>query len=531
MRAGNEGFVVLFKFESFSSEIVSNFVAKKGTLKLMRPNRHGGLSRWLGLLALNLLASGCASMSGQGSYQTILIQTEPPGASIFVEGQNVGSTPQFVDVRRSRRPQVEIESGTQKLQYSLATSYRWSKSFGWNLIFFFYAPIGWGIDLLTGAAWEIDPSPPIPVTLSLADLRREKSKKSVTLIAVAPPKADSLSLSDAGGEALENVLRDKFVAEKSLARILPFRQTLPLFIDGDYEFDAGETSSRYRLYSGLKADLVYESQIERTASGWVLSSRARSTQSTKVTQGPVFELGHDETGSRLFGQDLGLEPWWSRILPNTIGVDFVTETVNVELGGKVYQLEPSQGREWWAQGLEYLGAINISSTPDWRRSFGSRWKFSAVPSFRVSRKDVKAKNLPPPTNGQFIEREPEFRRWSLWGGYGLEIGFLVRRHFFYFDLIPVFNWSEVSWRQNSQTVSATRTTITAQVELGYTYVFDSNWIIRLFSRTQGENAEVWRDAFSARLGQGYQPTAASGVVSGLTLGYRFEPAGYRHSKN
>uniref|UniRef100_UPI0037BFE19B hypothetical protein n=1 Tax=Klebsiella pneumoniae TaxID=573 RepID=UPI0037BFE19B len=115
-------------------------------------------------------------------------------------------------------------------------------------------------------------------------------------------------------------------------------------------------------------------------------------------------------------------------------------------------------------------------------------------------------------------------------GYGFELGYLFKRHYLYFDLIPVFNWSEISWRQGGRDRSATRTTVTAQVEVGYTYVFDSNWLFRVFSRSQGENAEIWSDAFVARLGDQYAPTTASMAVTGLTIGYRFDNDRFRASE-
>lgn len=522
-------------FEGVEFEIVSNLGTKKVTF-----GRMASLTVqtsclffvrlvWIRLALLIAIGglSGCASMSGQGSFQTVLVQSDPPGASVFVDGKKVGRTPEFIEVRRSRRPMIEIESATLRQTVPLDSNYRWSKSFGRNLVFLTYAPVGWVIDLFTGAAWEVESTAPIPVILSKADATQSRTKDRTVVVAIAPPQADSQSLSDAGGKALEKVLRLEPQGEKSPRQVLSYERTLPIFVDGDYEITSGEMSSRNRLYRLLKSDVVYESQIERVDSGWILRSWARETQSTRAHIGPTIALDHDETGPRVFGYGFGLQPWWSRILPNTFGIDWVSETVNVELAGGVYNLESTQGGEWWSRGLEYLSAINISSTPDWRRSFGSRWEFGAVPSFRVSRKEVRAKNLPPPTNGQFIERDPEFRRWSISGGYGLEIGYLFKRHYFYFDLIPVFNWSQVSWRQNSTTISATRTTMTAQVEFGYTYVFDSNWLLRLFSRSQGENIEVWRDAFSARLGDSYRPTNASGVVSGLTFAYRFDTAGYR----
>lgn len=467
------------------------------------------------------LLGGCASMTRDGSSQTTLIRTNPPGATIYLNGKAVGRTPELVEISRGYSPTIELATTGGKKEFELETRYRWGPSFGRNLVFLTYAPIAWLIDLMTGTAWDIRDSDPIPVSLSKADQETPKLVHEPPQSVVAPPRSSSVAMSDDGGRALERSLRETFRAKPGVGTVRSYDVTLPVFIEHDYEFGTSDVSAKRRLFKALDADYVYESFAEPDEDGWVLKSEVVEVRGTNRNKGPTLRLGRDTQGPRLLGVGFGLQPWWSRILPDTVGVDFVDEKVKLDVLGATYELKPVYGDEWWATGLRYISAINISSTPDRRREFLSRWEFSAVPSLSLSRKLVKIAGLPA-MPGQFVESEPEFERWRVAGGYGLEVGYLFGRHYVYFDLIPVFNWSQISWRQNGQNRQATRTGITGRTEIGYTYVFDSNWLMRIFSRSQGESNELWQDVVATRLGSSYAPTAAQAVVSGLTLGYRFD---------
>lgn len=472
------------------------------------------------------LFTGCASMTRDGSHQTVLIRSEPPGATIFFQGKNVGRTPELIEIERSIRPEIELNTATGKQEYELPTKYRWGKSFGRNFVFLTYAPIAWLVDFLTGTAWEVKDTDPIPIKLSKNDLGSPKPVHKPPHAVIAPPRSSSVTMSDEGGRALERSLRETYQAKPDSGLVRPYEETLPLFIEQEYEFGTSDVNSRRRLQKALKADTLYESFVEPDADGWLLKSEAHDVYEQTRKPGPTLRLGRDAAGPLVFGVGFGLKPWWARILPDTIGLDFVNEQMKLNLLGATYDLTPVHVEEWWATGLRYISAINISSTPDRRREFQSRWEFGAVPSLSFSRKTLKVSGLPP-SPGVFLETQPEFTRWSLAGGYGLEVGYLFGRHYVYFDVIPIFNWSQISWRQNAEDRHATRATISGRTEFGYSYVFDSNWVMKLFTRSQGENNELWQDVFIARLGSSYLPSAAQAIVTGITFGYRFDSDRYQ----
>jgi hypothetical protein len=467
------------------------------------------------LAALAMLLSGCASMSGEGSYQTTLIRTNPPGASIFVDGRRVGQTPEFVDVRRSHRPVIQIDTEKGREDFELPTKYRWSQSFARNLIFLIYAPVGWVIDLATGTAWDIRAATTIPVRLSKNDLSHPKVERQPPEIAIAPPRSSSIVMSDTAGRALEERLLETYSG--SSRRVRPYDQTLGTFLESGYEYRTMSEGARQRLLRDLKADYIVESTaVPNEDRSWNIQSEIREVTSGAVTAGPTLKLNREENE----------HAWLSRLMPNTLAVDFANESMHIQVAGASYALVPVNGEEWWAAGIRYFGAINVLSLPDRRREFGSRWELGAVPSLRFSRRLLKVSGLV--ANGSdFIEKDPQFARSSVSGGYGLEAGYLFGRHYLYMDFIPVFNWSEISWRQNMTDKTATRTSLSAQIEFGYTCVFDSNWFFRLFTKSQADNLEIWKDALTARLGDGYAPSETTGVISGLSIGYRFDFDRYR----
>lgn len=464
-------------------------------------------------------------MTGESARQMVLVRSNPPGASIYIDGARVGQTPELIELRRGRRPKIQIEESRGRREVELETRYRWGRSFGRGFVFLTYAPIAWLVDILTGTAWDAKEPDPFTVKLSASDLANPKASRRPPVAVIAPPRSSSAALSDSAGQALEKILGENESGERFQTR--PYQETLSTFVDGEYEYLTMDPSRRHRLLKELDADYVFESKIERLDDRWQVSSKGREIRGTAVRPGPSFTLSRDSLGPRVFGMGLGLRPWWSRILPDTVGLDFLNEAMSVEVQGATFALSPVYGDEWWARGVQYINAIHISSTPDRRREVGSRWEISAVPSFRLSRKTLKVTDLPSPQSGGFIERDPQFSRWAISGGYGLEVGYLIGRHYIYLDVIPVLNWSEITWRQNMKDQSATRVSMGATSELGYTYVFDSNWLIRIFSRSSAESIEVWQDALVARLGPEYTPAAASGIMSGFTIGYRFDVEGYR----
>ncbi len=467
------------------------------------------------LIALVLLASqsACTSLSHSSYRQVIRIEGPNPGDSVYINGERQGEAPGFFEVRRGFAPQVEIESKTGKRQVAVQTKYRWSRSFWSGWVFFGYAPVAWLTDIATGTAWDLE-----DVNLSSSPGLNVGNGK----IAIAPPRAESAEISDNAGSLLYDKLKEKYSAD----HVLNYRDTLLAFLENEYVYDihTADRGQSRRLYREVGADRIFESTVLEEDGQLVVASNELNIVTGEKKSGPKVKLSEAEVTRKLPGTSFKLgNSWWSRLVPNTLGVDIVDERLQIELAttGLVYELRPVHTEEWWATGLRYISSLNISSTPDRRREFGSKWIFSAVPALRLSRRDVKAVDLPIPP-GSFVERDPEFTRWIISGGYGLQIGYLSGRHYTFLDMIPTFSWNQVSWRQGGSYQSATRTAMGAQSEFGYTYIWGNSWLLKFFSRSQLEVTEVWKDALSSRLGSAQYPVSASTVLSGLTIAYQFD---------
>jgi hypothetical protein len=382
-------------------------------------------------------------------------------------------------------------------------------------VFFLYAPLAWITDLATGTAWDLD-------DVGADREGKDSASHRPRVIAVAPPRAESAEVSDNAGIRLYEKLKEI----SGEARVLNYQATLPKFLENDYVFDihSADRGQSRGLYRELGADRIYESTVTEENDQIFLKANELNVITGEKKAGPKILLSEAEVSRKIPGTSVNLgTAWWSRLMPNTLGIDVVDERLQIELAstGLVYELRPVKTEEWWATGLRYISSINISNTPDRRREFGSKWIFSAVPAIRVSRRNVKATDLPIPL-GSFVERDPEFTRWIVSGGYGLQIGYLSGRHYVYIDLIPTFSWNQVSWRQNSAFQSATRTAMGSQTEIGYNYIWGSDWLLKLFSRSQLEVTEVWKDALSARMGSTQYPVSASTLLSGFTIAYQFD---------
>ena len=74
-----------------------------------------------------LAAAGCATMAN-GTTQRIRVTSDPPGASVFLDGRPVGTTPtQITANRRNREPVIGIEKeGFQPVDYRLERREDWS---------------------------------------------------------------------------------------------------------------------------------------------------------------------------------------------------------------------------------------------------------------------------------------------------------------------------------------------------------------------------------------------------------------------
>ena len=107
-----------------------------------------------------MLTTSCASIL-TGSKRTVLFETEPSGAKVFVNGFEKGKTPVQLKVRADDR--IDFRLGDYKERVVVMDS-----KFNLVAILNGFGILGWGIDALTGSLKRVD-TKYIKVTLEKSD--------------------------------------------------------------------------------------------------------------------------------------------------------------------------------------------------------------------------------------------------------------------------------------------------------------------------------------------------------------------------
>lgn len=95
--------------------------------------------------------SSCATIFS-GSRQTVKIQSVPPGADIYVEGEKVGKTPADVELKRGFSPESVVlkKEGFENKEVSMHTTLNPVAIINLGSL------LGWGIDAATGAMMKYE---------------------------------------------------------------------------------------------------------------------------------------------------------------------------------------------------------------------------------------------------------------------------------------------------------------------------------------------------------------------------------------
>ena len=469
------------------------------------------INHCLFVFAASSLAA-CATVGETDLRQGVLVRTDPPGATVFVDGAAVARAPAYVAIRRGRAPTVEVATAAGRQTAKIETGYRWGRSFLGNACLVAGAPYGWAIDFATGAAWDAKDPAPISVRLSKAD--REAAART-PLAAIAPPKSDFLALSDDAGDQIQSALA------RSRARpregLLAYRTTLSVFLGNGWDFDGAPSDPR-TPYARLGVRYVYESDVE--THGDAVELKVRRVDVVNGASDPPFsiEMSAVDDWAKWYSE----RRWWANAIPNSLGVDFISERLDVSAsGGRTYALDRAPAPQWWEQGLQYVSAIELSSTPPRRAGRALRWTLDLVPSVLFSRLAVRAGDMPAPPGGSPNET---YLRLRIGAGYGAEGGLQLGRHYLYADLIPIVAWNQITWEESGKQRSTTIVGALLRFELGYSIFATSHLQFRLFTRAQTEDTSSWADALRDRL----PPGDAAGIqaqqtTAGLAVLYRFEP--------
>ena len=107
-----------------------------------------------------MLTTSCASIL-TGSKRTVLFETEPSGAKVFVNGFEKGKTPVQLKVRADDRIDFRLDDYKERVVVM-------DGKFNLVAILNGFGILGWGIDALTGSLKRVD-TKYIKVTLEKSD--------------------------------------------------------------------------------------------------------------------------------------------------------------------------------------------------------------------------------------------------------------------------------------------------------------------------------------------------------------------------
>jgi hypothetical protein len=461
------------------------------------------------------LSSGCATVGRDPFAQAVFVKTDPPGAQISVEGKEIATSPAYVLVPRKKEPEIVLSLDGETKTVKVPTKYRWSESFASNFWLYIAAPIGWGVDLLTGAAWNPEDPP-------LVSLRKPGDEATYPLpdpkrVAIEPPLANSQPLSDRAGHALEQVLQQEQAAQPYY-QLLPFDETLPQFIHRGSDFDArGSYDNERNLYARLHPDAIWRSKLSLEEGDYVLNAELQDVRTKEILDNTKVQFDSGGSLARTWAWAYDLLN-----LPNTLTVSNVNQGMTLERanGLQPIELRRANASSWVEQGLNYLSALSLTNIPTYRTGRPARWQLSAYPLVLISRKVLSARGAPD------LE-DREFYRWWASIGYGPELGYQVSRSYIYANFFVHFAWTEISWRDRNEDHSITKTFVSPAAEIGYLYSLTDNWSVRGFVSTITENADAWKAALTRSSNLIGGPNEFVGdtmnTTVGISFGYSFEP--------
>lgn len=102
-----------------------------------------------------LALPGCATLT-HGTSQSVEIRSAPHGASVLVDGRNVGVTPLKTDMKRGQPHVVQIEKPGY-LTESVMTTTKMNQATGWNALFGVPGAIAMIVDYSNGSSTDVSP--------------------------------------------------------------------------------------------------------------------------------------------------------------------------------------------------------------------------------------------------------------------------------------------------------------------------------------------------------------------------------------
>ena len=467
-----------------------------------------------------LILSSCATYRSGGRVQVLYVESQPPGATIQAaskESRILGKTPALVELRRQKEQSLILSQSGEEKRVNLETSYRWSESFWGNFVFLSYAPIGWAVDWYTGAAWTYQD--PARVEFSTPSMK-QPNLPSRSVLAIAPPVAPSLALSSDAAQRIEARLS----RENPRIRVLPYRETLPAFLDAGFDFDGSPSDDgqiRKKILYQLQADEIFLSDV-KSAEGELSLEGRRENPAGKVIENLSFARQRVSSEVRSHGslwERLQYEYGFGQLLPNTVGLEMVSAYQYLtEKTGQKQEYISTRVRAGtpFLQALSQFESLTVTRLSAPRLETKSRFRFKFVPGGRFSFNKF-----------YFSEYEDlalvEFEQIRAGAGIGGEISYQMGRSYPYLKIIPLLSYYQVSWEQpEGGSREKKRWGVESMTELGYVYFFNRNIHAKIFSKSMAVDEKIWNDIVHEINPSAAQIESPTETLGGFGVGYTFE---------
>lgn len=466
-------------------------------------------SSCLSALGCSLILSACASIGDHD--QGILIRSTPSGASVYHGDKFLGTTPLLSRIQRQHESYLDLKLGNEQKQLELKSKYRWGRSFGGNFALMSLAPLGWGIDFLTGSAWNYDPD----YQVGFKDSQAKTVKNGSDAIAIAPPLSQHPNISDDVGTQLSQLFQDKF---KGLpVSVEPYPKTLETFNDYDWDFDyQGTEADRYEVYSKLKVNKVFYSSLDTTSDPEhvIVRGKLRDILHPEVDADLEFLLNKTPLSSV---HELGWSSRKSDIiswLPNSIYLDGSSSSTTLRIDDQNVSASTSNSNDFIGQVSKYLSAISFRHvTPPSRRPVW-RYQFHLVPTASFSYATENFREFQPLHDVTFERIHSDI-------GWGPSLNYGNNKWNLFFNMIPIVTYDYISANANQRDYREQSFGAGLAAETGVMYFFKNTWNMKLFSRSATVNIDSWKRIIHDIAGSQHRIDSAGFITAGLSLGYTF----------
>ena len=443
------------------------------------------------------------------------MRSEPPGAIIFLEGRELGSTPFIFNARRSwsGKDLELVHPLTKKRQaVRLTPHYRWGEGFWGNLLFLTYAPIGWGLDLITQAAFEFEPLP----FVTLISPVKQKSFRFKN-VAVARPFSESFD--EESLESMGSWLAADLQKQWPKGHVIPYVQTKNDFERLERAFDRDPD---WRELRNALGDL----SVNRSVTDVVVSEVFQEDESIRLRWKALgIEDGQTEDGGVVVVPDDQVTPvrhgrWgrrmglWFRLLPNNLGLEATSDQVELAQLGGHYNGKSIAPSGWLGKVGEALSGLHVAyaQPPTSRRNWQFRFRFPPMLMVRHGR--LHFPDMPG-------NEHTHFTRFMVFAGWGIQVGWSSRwgQPYASWHLGPSF--THIEWNRSGAQGVEQINAVSSSIEAGYIYFVTDALNLRIFSRVLEENPVVWTRATTSASTLTSAVQASSMIYSGISLSYYF----------